>query len=66
MEGAGRLWRPGGLLWVLVAWIQQGFGSHTGEMPVRSALMGMTVVMLGMGSFFVSGLLLQRRRSAPS
>lgn len=50
------------LIWVLTAWVQQGFGYKDGIM-LRPALVGMTLMVLGVGSwfssFFLSALLFQ-------
>ena len=52
------------LVWVLAAWVEQGFGFRTGIM-LRPALFGMTLVVLGVGSafsaFFLSSLMLDRQ-----
>jgi glycosyltransferase involved in cell wall biosynthesis len=54
------------LVWVVVSWVQQGFGFDEGIM-LRPALFGMTLVVIGVGSafsaFFLSALMLERSGS---
>lgn len=51
------------LIWVVIAWIQQGFGFDQ-EIMLRPALFGMTLVVIGVGcgfsAFFLSALMLER------
>lgn len=53
------------LVWVLTTWIQQGFGFTSDGIMLRPALLGMTLLVIGMGSifssFFISALTVQRR-----
>ena len=57
------------LLWVLVSWIQHGFGFSEGIM-LRPALFGMTLLVVGVGSafsaFFLSALLVDRQTTVVS
>jgi glycosyltransferase involved in cell wall biosynthesis len=53
------------LLLVVVSWVQNGFGFPESTMLLRTALSGMTLLVIGMGSFFssffLSALLVERR-----
>ena len=64
ISGAVALFGLALLLWVLVSWIQQGFGFSESIM-LRPALFGMTLLVIGVGSgfsaFFLSALLVDRQ-----